>query len=131
MAQIDLNSNLYKTPSTKIIRHRKEFYSFWKRCDDETGTWLNRLQSQINLCEFPPVMSREYLLIDKFVCELEDDERAFIYSIDTWTLEQLTEYFLHQKSDFVSVNDIFDENSGIPSSSLIQVKWESVSAIKI
>lgn len=138
MDEIDLNSNFYKTPSTEIIRHRKEFYNLWKRCDDETGTWLNRLQSQIHLCEFPPVMSHEYILIDKFVCELNDNEREFIQSVDTWSLEQLTEYFLRQKVDIVgqvntnhSANNIVDENSRIPSLSMVHVKGESVSAFKI
>lgn len=92
-----VNLNLYKTPSTEIIRHRKEFYGLWKRCDDQTTTWLNRLQNQINRCAFPPVMSREYLLIDKFVCELDGDERELIQSVNTWTLSELIDHFKHRK----------------------------------
>lgn len=42
-------------------------------------------------------MSCEYLLMDRFVCELSEEERKFIQSVDTWTLKQLKEYFLHQQ----------------------------------
>lgn len=86
------NLGLYKTPSNEIVRHRRAFYGLWKRCDDQTGTWLDRVQNQIRLCEFPPILSPEYLLIDKFVCELGDDERTLIQSIDTWTLMDLTDF---------------------------------------
>lgn len=125
METTDLYVNLYKAPSNDILRHRREFYGLWKRCDDQTGTWLNRVQSHIDCCEFPPVLSLEYILIDKFVCELGDDEREFVQSVDIWTLEQLKEYFQHQEAD--TVDYIVDGNrQTAPLSSVIAVKQELV-----
>lgn len=141
MAQIGVDLGLYKLPSNEILRHRKAYYDLCKRHDDETETWLNRIQSQINRCEFPSVMSREYLLIDKFVCELDKDQRNFIQSVDTWTLEQLKEYFIYANADTVeavrrmkpncSTNNISDENLEIAPSSMIHVKGELVSTFKV
>lgn len=98
MNEIDFDSNLYKTPSNEIIRHRREFYGLWRRCDDEAETWLNRAQTLINRCAFPAVISREYLLIDRFICELNPNARDFFQTVDTWTLEQLKEYFFDKKN---------------------------------
>lgn len=88
--------NGYKPPPDRILRHRKQFYSLWRRCDDESASWLKRIQNQIDRCEFPPLISCEYLLIDKFICELNTNAREFIQSVDTWTLAQLHEYFIAQ-----------------------------------
>lgn len=99
MARIDCNLNLYKTPSNEVLRKRKEFYGLWKKNVDQTTEWLNQVQSQINRCEFPTLISREYLLIDKCLCELDDSEREFIQSVNTWTLTELNEYFVHRKKE--------------------------------
>lgn len=110
--KIDCDLSLYTAPTDDIIRQRREFYSLWRRCDDETGTWLNRIESLINCCEFPPILSWEYLLIDKFVCELNPNAREFIQSDDTWTLAKLKEYFFDQKvvsNNRVNVNIEIDE----------------------
>lgn len=93
MADSEGNRNLYKTPPNEILRHRKKFYGLTKRCDD-TASWMSRLQSQISRCEFPPVLSREFLLIDRFVCELTDNETEFLRRTNTWTLMELTEYLI-------------------------------------
>lgn len=125
MAELDLNLSFYKTPSDEILRHRRAFYVLWKRCDDHPTTWLNRVQSQINRCEFPPLMSHEFLLVDKFACEVDDEYREFIQSVDTWTLDQLMEYFSHQKvdgADRVNRTDILVNN--------IPMKCELVSKLK-
>lgn len=139
--KLQLDLRFYKTPSDEIIRYRKEFYGLWRRCDDETATWLNRVQSLINHCEFPPVLSREYLLIDRFVCELNPNAREFIQSVSTWTLEQLKEYFFDQKivpNNRVNVNISIDEtiehpNQQLPSalsSSAFALDCEFVSFLK-
>lgn len=114
MAHLDL----YETPSNEILRHRRGFYDLWKRCDDQTAAWLDRVQSQISLCEFPPLISREYLLIDKFLCELDDDERAFIQSVDTWTLIKLKDFVERQMPSL------------LPSSKTVAVECELVSNLK-
>lgn len=143
MAIIDSDMNLYKTPSNEILQHRKEFYGLWKRCDDKPALWLKRVRSQIERCDFPPMISREFLLIDKFVCELNDDEREFIRKENTWTVGELTEHFANRKESIV----ILDANAmtlvdrpihyerRIPSTSLLSppmvtIKCELVSNVK-
>lgn len=143
MAENDCASILYKTPTTEIIGHRKEFYNLWKRCDNQTATWFNQVQSQIDRCEFPSVMSREYLLIDKFVCELDDNERKFIQCVNDWTFNRLKKFLKnlkakmsHQANGNVPGNKSVNCNSKIPlttttssssSSLLVAVRCEPVS----
>lgn len=93
MAQIVCNFILYQTPSNKVLRERKEFYDLWRRSDEQSTKWFHRIQSQIGRCEFPPIINAEYLVMDKFVCELNDNEREFIRSVNTWTLKELNEHF--------------------------------------
>lgn len=131
--------NLYKTPSTEILQHRKEFYGLWKRCDDKTVSLFNRVQCQMDRCDFPPLISREYLLIDKFVCELNHDAREFICSVGTWTLMELNEYFFKRNKCNSDVEDsstasksdkaIHDDEQRDLSPLMIAVKCEFVSII--
>lgn len=137
MTEIGSSSLFYTAPSTEILKHRREFYGSWKRCDDQIGTWLGRVQNQIDRCEFPSVLSCEYLLIDKFVCELDDNERAFIQSANTWTLLELKRYFKVRKvvTDQLSTSKSTDQNvemqPGTTSSSLlVAVRCEPVSEIQ-
>lgn len=131
MAQINSNLNLYKTPSDEILRKRKEFYNLWRRCDDQPTIWMHRAQNQMNRCDFPPFMSREYLLIDKFVCQLNDNERKFIQSVNTWTLTELIEYFGGQKliaNETSTANTAhIDQNQQQPTSTIIMTNCEFVS----
>lgn len=130
---------MYITPTDEIIQRRCEFYGLWRRCDDETGAWLNRIENLIDRCEFPPFLNREYLLIDKFVCELNTNAREFIQSENTWTLTKLKEYFFDQKivaNSRVNVNISIDGTFDHPtqqlplSSSVFSVNRELVSNSK-
>lgn len=135
MTEINSNLNLYQVPSNDILRYRKEFYDLWRRIDDPSMTWLNRVQNQIERCEFPPLMSREYILIDRFMCELNDDEKDIVGTVEAWTPTELTEYFLHQKqtndhqmNEASAITESIDQHSEVRSSPLlIAVRSESVS----
>lgn len=138
MSKLELSADTYKTPSTDVMRHRREFYSLWKRCDDQIVTWLDRVQNQIDRCEFPSVLSRKYLLLDKFVCELDDNERAFVQSVDIWTLENLKGYFNvskentgHRVNENTATSKSVDQNLEVPltSSLLVAVRCEPVSVL--
>lgn len=87
----------YRTPSNEILQYRKEFYRLCREIDDQHTTLLHRIQDQIGRCEFPSMISREYLLIDKFMCELDDDEKELMQKERTWTLVELTVYLSRQK----------------------------------
>ena len=85
---------------------------------------------------------REFLLIDRFVCEFNSNAREFVQSVDTWTLEQLKEYFFEEEivhNQQVNVNITIDDtmdypNQQIPStpmySSEIVVECEPVCSSK-
>lgn len=81
----------YKIPSNKIRRNRKLFCGLKKKHDELINAWFIRVQSRINRCEFEKFT--EVLLIDKFFCELSDDEIKTFKTTDTWSLKQLNEYF--------------------------------------
>lgn len=128
--------DLYKIPSDTVLKHRKAFYGLWRRSDDQTTTWLKRVRDCIRRCKFPKLI--EFLLIDKFVCELSRDEKKSIRTAaNTWSLEQLSEYFHGQnavigcgsrgKNATVAVDNAIDQNQMTSSSLMVTVKRELVS----
>lgn len=89
------DSELYKIPSDAVIKHRKEFYALVRKKDEQSKVWLNRVQKQMKCCKFPKLV--EYLLIDKFMCELNHDEKnAIRIASGIWSVKQLNEYFDHE-----------------------------------
>lgn len=61
--------------------------------DEQPQAWLDRVQCQIILCGFSKIV--EYLLIDRFMCELNANEIESIRhaAVDSWTFGQLHAYF--------------------------------------
>lgn len=99
--------DFYKIPSNTIIQNRKEFYGLRRESGEQIKSWLNRVRSYINRCEFPIFV--EYLLIDKFVCELNSDEKRFICTaLDIWTVKRLNKYLRDQtgETEHMDVNDV-------------------------
>lgn len=84
--------NLYKIPSDAIIQNRQIFYALLREHGESTKAWLKRVQFCINRCEFPEFI--EYLLIDKFICELNRNENEYFRMAHSWTLKQLNKYFM-------------------------------------
>lgn len=95
------NLNLYKVPATKIREQRKIFYDLQRDDDESMELWLNRVEGVTNRCEFP--VFAKFMLIDKFACELSDDEIEMIIQNDvrrrTWTYKQVREYVLNCKNE--------------------------------
>lgn len=111
MAELIYDMDLYKIPSDTVIKHRRAFYSLWRRSDDRTMTWLNRVRNSIRRCEFPKLV--EYLLIDRFVCELNRIERDSIRaatSANTWSLGQIIQYFDTILDSTGEIDAYIDEN---------------------
>lgn len=130
------NLTLYRTPTSEILRHRKEFYGALQGNEEKTSEWLNRIQRQLDRCEFPKFINAEYLLIDKFVCELSDDEREAIGTVNIWTLMELNEYVVNRNGsiDNVAVSATVDipirqhqRPSSLSLASMVAVKCEFVS----
>lgn len=94
MTDAVFNLDLHKIPSKQIRQSRREFYSLWRRSDDKTTTWLRRVRNCIRRCEFPRIIL-EFLLFDRFTCELDSTELKSIQKANkSWTLNQLLEYYL-------------------------------------
>lgn len=86
--------DLYKSPSNEILRNRRAFYGLQRKKHERMQQWLKRVQSSIRRCEFPKIV--EFLLIDRFVCGLNNTELKTIQSVHTWTLKRLVDMFLSQ-----------------------------------
>lgn len=95
MVEVNSNFYLYKVPSIAILENRKQFYALKRETDERTETWLKRIQWHIKRCAFPKII--EFLLIDKFMCELNFNEMDFMRHMEAWTLNQLLEYFADDK----------------------------------
>lgn len=76
---------LYKIPSNEILDSRREFYGLKRNLGETIEKWLNRVCSHMGDCDFPE--SVEYIVTDKFVCELTANERQLIRKADTnWSM---------------------------------------------
>lgn len=83
------NPCVYQTPSEKVLENRKLFYLTHKDDTESITEWLWRIKDCIIGCEFGELS--DFLLIDKFICELRNDEIQNFTRIQTWELEQLCE----------------------------------------
>lgn len=100
----------YKFPSDTIVQNRLEFYSLRRSVNEPAKSWYHRVQALISRCEFSHFI--EFLLIDKYMCELDTDERKFARMADTWTAEQLTKYFGDELNGAtLNVNGIINEHT--------------------
>lgn len=84
----------YKIPSFKIRYNRKVFYGLKKKRDEVMDVWFNRVQNRISCCEFGKLT--EIILIDKFFCELSNEEIKSFRGTESWSLNQLKEFSFSQ-----------------------------------
>lgn len=123
------NLDLHKTPSERIQRERRVFYSLWRRSDDDTTVWLKRVHNCIHRCEYPSIIM-EFLLFDRFMCGLNDNELESLQNVNnSWTLEQLLEYFSDENigTEHIENSLMVDENVNHNENvSLDWVKFETV-----
>lgn len=123
----------YKIPSLKVRYNRKIFCGLKKKRNELVNDWFNRVQDRINRCEFENIS--EVLLIDKFFCELNDDEIKPFLDTDTWSLNQLNEYFSSRNSKIIDIERTNthmangENNDQRPPSTSQTVKNEIVSTI--
>lgn len=98
---------LYKIPPNNISDNRRKFYDL-KADNDE---WISRLFDHIYDCDYPK--GGEYILTDKYMCELKPEERDTVCEADlNWSTKFLFvsikkvktmkhEPFLHITSHFI------------------------------
>lgn len=93
------NLNLYKIPSKIIRQNRKIFHDLHRNDAEPMELWLDRVESALNRCEYP--VFAKFLLIDKFMSEMNNDEIEIMVQSDirryTWSYKQLREYISDQK----------------------------------
>lgn len=112
---VDSNSTIsaYKIPSHEILKKRRKFYGSRKEVGESVERWLKRVQLCIDYCEFPKGII-EFLLIDRYICELNDNELKAIERVDTWSVEQLLRYYLNDQNvkhtASIAENDAVDED---------------------
>lgn len=112
---VDSNSTIsaYKIPSHEILKKRRKFYGLRKEVGESVERWLKRVQLCIDYCEFPKGII-EFLLIDRYICELNDNELKAIERVDTWSVEQLLRYYLNDQNvkhtASIAENDAVDED---------------------
>lgn len=115
---------LYEAPKKEIVKNRKVFYELKRREKESVDKWLQRVQKCIECCDFPEFM--EFLVIDRFVCGLDNTEMEIILKTAAWSLKQLLEHFLDQNES--------NHSSGKPKQNVstpIPMDSESVSILKI
>lgn len=92
----------YKMPPDEILDNRKEFYCLKRGFGESIEMWLNEVQNHINCCDFSKFV--EFFLIDKFVCELNKDEREIVCRANLWSLQRLNEYFVKRNFNVGHMN---------------------------
>lgn len=114
---------LYTLPSKEIIENRKDFYSLRKKRRESIQQWLERVRIQAGRCEF--LKFTDYLLIDKFICELNNEEIESIRYTSTWTLKLLNESLVN-RNNAIAVNATIDDPNELILIPLDTVKSEPV-----
>lgn len=89
MADVFNSFDVYRVPSNRILQYRRKFHGLQRKSGETTNTWFHRLHACFVRCEFPKLF--EFLLIDKFVCELKINELDFYRVADHWTVKLLND----------------------------------------
>lgn len=97
---------VYKTPSTAVFHNRQQFHATHKVPSETTSDWFKRLQLFIEKCEFESLS--EYMLIEKFISGLNDEDFQKISQVSTWTTEELVLVVIGNPHIFK--NNCFREN---------------------
>lgn len=100
---VDLDQKMYHRPSDSVLQKRRVFYLQQKLANESMGEWLNRIKEQIEHCAFGSAAN--FLLIDKFLCELDHDGIVSLGKIDTFSLDFLLQTFSSEK--------LFIENNSV------------------
>lgn len=89
-----VSQQFYQTPSENVLQSRKVFYLSYKVKKEPVLEWLRRLKTCIDGCDFGPFA--DFLLIDKFICELDTNELNELNFIGALSLDRLLEVLENQ-----------------------------------
>lgn len=112
MSNTSENFHSYKIPSPKIRYYRRAFYGLHRKFEESIDKWLKRIESRINRCDYTKFS--EYLIIDRFFSELNNEEIAGIQSErQTWSLKQLHQYLWTENVNIEREKVADDKNGSI------------------
>lgn len=94
------NEVSYKFPSNEILENRREFYCLKRGIGESIEMWFKDVQNRVNYCDFSKF--GDVFLIDKFICELNHDERDFFRSKKLSSLQRLNDYFVKKRVDSIN-----------------------------
>lgn len=98
MTESLVHSNFYQTPAERVLQSRKTFYLTQKQHTESIADWLWRIRECINNCDFGEL--NDFLLIDKFIGELGNDEVQSFRNVQAWKLDQLYETVLNHSKQY-------------------------------
>lgn len=105
------DSYLYEFPGeTAIYKKRSVFYAVHKETAEPIERWLHRVTHLTDCCQFGTF--RDFLLIDKFLCELDREDIEKLRSIGTVSLDEIFDAVV---LNGIFQKDIFDDNCGADS----------------
>lgn len=78
---------MYQTPSTAAFQSRRQFHATHKTQSETIPDWFKRLQHLTSKCEFENVS--DYMLIDKFISGLNDNDFNRLSQVAAWTTEEM------------------------------------------
>lgn len=117
--------SMYKAPQKDTIQYRQAFYRLKRENNESIEKWLRRVQECIDCCEFPIFV--EFLLIDRFVCGLNNVEMEIIRGTESWSVMQLFDSFLNQNMGneltFADTNEKPNRKGSVDSELVSELKW--------
>lgn len=118
-------SKFYQTPPKLVLQSRKIFYSLQKLKEEPVLEWLRRLKIGLDRCVFGTLA--DFLLIDKFICELSNDEiHELMGYIGTLSVDRLLEA-LDGQTIYIENNVEEDEAQGDAENNWAEMKLDVVS----
>lgn len=118
---------VYKTPSTVAFHRRQQFHAAQKNPSETISDWFMRLQLFIDKCEFESVC--DYMLIEKFISGLSDEDFEKISQVPTWTTEDLVLVVIGNPQIFKNVSRENQLQVNINDILSLQVKCETVNLV--
>lgn len=121
------DSKLYRISCDAVVRSRRAFYSSHKETTETITNWLWRTQQCIKDCEFGGLA--DFLLIDKFICELSGEEMQQFQTVQSFSLAQLYEVASKPQfhTDSCKTESEFDAEQSHPENEILEIELDAVS----
>lgn len=119
---------VYETPSVTAFHNRRQFHAAQKTQNESISDWFKRLQKLNNRCNFQKVT--DYMLIDKFVSGLSDDDFSKISKVAAWTAQEMILVVIGNAHIFKTTSSK-DDDEDIQSNNIEQIIYSQVESGKV